>query len=76
MYENPSIHFELAKQRHQDFLREAKKEALVREAVAELEPSDRLKHVRGVFAGIMAAVSGLTPRTRPLPRQPWLTPAS
>jgi hypothetical protein len=74
MYESPSIHFELARQRHQDVLRAAEKERLLAEVRASEEPTEHLRHVRGVFAGILAAVSGLTPRTRTV-QQPGLNPA-
>jgi hypothetical protein len=74
MYESPSIHFEIARQRHEDVLRAAEKERLLAEARAAAEPTEQLRHVRGVFAGILAAVSGLSPRTRTA-QQPGLNPA-
>ena len=75
MYESPSYHFELAKQRHRDVLQQAKADALVAQAKAEQEPVDHLRRVRGVFAGINAAVSGFTSRTRAPQQQPGLNPA-
>jgi hypothetical protein len=74
MYENPSIHFELARQRQDDMLRQAKKDHLRAELRSQREPADYLGHVRSAFAGILAAVSGLAPKARTV-QQPGLNPA-
>lgn len=72
MYENyPSIHFEMARLRNQDLLEQADRDRRAAKA-AESDGRDRLVAVKGAFAGILAAVTSLGGRTRPVPHRPGL----
>ena len=73
MYENPTIHTELARMRHGDVLAAAAAEHTA--ARAEPDSSDRLPAVRGVFGGILGAVAKVTSRRRPAPQKPGLQAA-
>jgi hypothetical protein len=73
MYEHyPSVHFEMARQKIEHRLEQADKDRLAAKAVAENDGRDRLVAVKGVFAGILAAVTNLGSRTRPVPQRPGL----
>jgi hypothetical protein len=73
MYENyPSIHFEMARLRNQDLLEQADKDRIAKQAVAETDGRERLVAVKGVFAGILAAVTNFGGRTRPVPQRAGL----
>jgi len=74
MYESPSLHLELAKQRHEIYMTEVRKNQLESQVRAEDEGSDSLRPVRGVFAGILAAVTSVTHRRTPAKQQPGLNP--
>jgi hypothetical protein len=72
MYENyPSFQFEMARLRNQDLLEQAEKDRIAAKAVGEEDGRERLVAVRGIFAGILAAVTNLG-RTRPVPQRPGL----
>jgi hypothetical protein len=70
MYENPTIHTELARLRHGDVLAAAAAQHTA--ARAEPDSSGRLPAVRGVFSGILSAVANVTSRSRPAPQKPGL----
>ncbi len=54
MYEHPSIHLELARQRHEDFLAVAQQQRLAKLARAERNGSERLTSARGRLAASSA----------------------
>ena len=58
MYESPSIHLELAKQRQQLLLADAKHSRVPKHQGGDVDGSQRLLAVKSVFAGIIAAISG------------------
>jgi hypothetical protein len=70
MYQSPSIHFELGRQRQADFLREAKADQLA--ALVEAKP--RTQPVREGL-GVLGARLGRYLHRRPV-RQAGLRPAS
>ena len=59
MYTSPSLHLELAKQRHREMIAEARRYNVPKEVgkVGDVDGSERLLAVKGVFAGILAAVT-------------------
>jgi hypothetical protein len=66
MYASPSIHLELAKQRHREMLADARRYQVPKEVseVGDVDGSQRLLAVKGVFAGILAAVTNVArPKT-------------
>ena len=63
MYPTTSIHLELAKQRHREMLAEARRYNVPKE-VGDVDGAERLLAVKGVFAGILAAVTSFA---RPKP---------
>jgi hypothetical protein len=74
MYASPTIHLELAKQRHLDMLAEARRYNVPKEIgeVGDVDGSQRLVAVKGVFAGILASVTSFA---RPKPAsEPAATP--
>jgi hypothetical protein len=74
MYASPSIHLELAKQRHLDMLAEARRYNVSKEVgeVGDVDGPQRLRAVKGVFAGILATVASVA---RPKPAsEPAATP--
>lgn len=71
MYESPSLHLDIARQRHQQMLADAEQQRLAH-ALAKENGNESLVAVKGVFAGILAAVSSLGQRTRPVPQKPGL----
>ena len=64
MYQNPSMHFELSKQRQQDLIAEARRVNVPKHLESDID-SERMLAVKGVFAGIAAAVGSLV-RTKPV----------
>jgi hypothetical protein len=71
MYPSPSIHLELAKQKHYDTLAAARAYRAPKQHV-EVDGSKRILAVKGVFAGILAAVASVA---RPkAAREPAATP--
>jgi hypothetical protein len=72
MYPSPSIHLELAKQRHHDVIAEARRYQLPKHLDADLDGSQRLHAVKGVFAGLLAAVTNLT-RSKAAAQKPAAT---
>jgi hypothetical protein len=60
MYEQPSLHLELAKQRHADFMREAERLRLASQV--EPGPSETVSIVKSIIAGL----KGLVARRRPV----------
>jgi hypothetical protein len=67
MYETPptSLHMELARQRQREMVEDARRASLAGQVKSEVD-SERMLAVKGVFAGIAAAVSGLT-KPKPTP---------
>ena len=61
MYDlRPSFHAEIVRQRHEELMANAERHRLIAEARAQSEDSkERLLAVKSVFAGIVAAVSGV-----------------
>jgi hypothetical protein len=69
MYQSPSIYVELARQRHQDFLAEARRERLAAQTRRDADRGARFRSVDRAFAGIVAAVTRLMPHGRPAATQ-------
>lgn len=68
MYESPSIHLELAKQRQQILLADAKHSRVPKHLGGDVDESRRLHAVKSVFAGMIAAISGAAkPKTAQKP---------
>ena len=74
MYEHPSIHLELARQRHEHFLAVAEQQRLAKLARADQDGSERPPAVRSLLAGVLGAFANITSRKRPAPAKPCLEP--
>jgi hypothetical protein len=71
MYE--TLHLELAKQRHLDVIRESRRYRVPKHTDADADGSQRLVAVKGIFAGILAAVTN-HPRPKTATQEPATTP--
>jgi hypothetical protein len=72
MYEHPSIHLELARQRHEHFLAVAEQQRLAKLARAERNGSERLASARGRLAGVLGTLTNVMSKKRPALARPGL----
>jgi hypothetical protein len=68
------MYAELARQRHQEILAEAKRNQLVRQARRDGDGGTWLRGVGSALAAVIAAVTTLSSRPRPAPTQSGLSP--
>jgi hypothetical protein len=71
MYEPPSFHLDLARQRHADFIREADEARLASQV--ERGPSETLAALRSILTAVRGMLTGRRPE---IVRQPQLAPTA